>query len=123
MRLWHVSATTQKASSENHKVSSKDAEGFFQRALGSYTRKFLRKSLDSVYVSPAFAFRPYAFAFRSSAFVFVSEFRISDGKGFRIVASILKTRTCSSITSQYNPLKSNSYVYILTKRGNMHVHQ
>ena len=94
MPLWHISTANQKASyanrkassenckatSKNHKVSSEDVEGFFRRALGSYTHKFPRKSLDSVYVSSAFTFRPSAFAFRSSMFVFVSEFRTSEGK-------------------------------------------
>ena len=43
-----ASSTNQKASSENHKVSSEDAEGFFQRALGSYTHKFPKHSAGSL---------------------------------------------------------------------------
>ena len=40
MRLQRDSAANQKASSENRKVFSEELEGFFQRALGSYTHKF-----------------------------------------------------------------------------------
>jgi len=40
-----ASSTNWKASSKiiNHKVSSKDTEGFFQTVLGSYTHKFLKR--------------------------------------------------------------------------------
>jgi len=42
---WMASSTNWKASSKNWKVSSK---GFFRRALGSYTHKFLKRDAASL---------------------------------------------------------------------------
>ena len=43
MRLRRDSAANRKASSENRKVFSEESEGFFRRALGSYTHKFPKR--------------------------------------------------------------------------------
>ena len=43
MRLRRDSTANRKASSENRKVSSEESEGFFRRALGSYTHKLPKR--------------------------------------------------------------------------------
>ena len=48
MHLRHITATNQKASSENCKVSFEDMEGFFRRPLGSYTHKFPKRGAASL---------------------------------------------------------------------------
>ena len=49
MRLRYSCAANQKASSANWKASSKNrkvsSKGFFRRALGSYTHKFLKRDV------------------------------------------------------------------------------
>ena len=59
MRLWCDSAANQKASSENRKASSEnrkvfseESEGFFQRALDSYTHKFPKRGAASLTYLP-----------------------------------------------------------------------
>ena len=48
MRLRRDSAANRKASSENRKVFSEESEGFFRRALGSYTHKFPKRHAASL---------------------------------------------------------------------------
>ena len=42
--MWRSCTENWKACSANQKVSAKEAEGFFQRALGSYTHTFPKHS-------------------------------------------------------------------------------
>jgi len=52
MRLRRNSAVNRKASSENRKVFSEESEGFFRRALGSYTHKFPKRGAASLTYLP-----------------------------------------------------------------------
>ena len=52
MRLRRNSAANRKASSENRKVFSEESEGFFRRALGSYTHKFTKCGAASLTYLP-----------------------------------------------------------------------
>jgi len=52
MRLRRDSAANHKASFENRKLFSEESEGFFRRALGSYTHKFPKRGAASLTYFP-----------------------------------------------------------------------
>jgi len=87
-----VPATNWKASSTNRKVSSEKAEGFFRRALGLNTNKFLKRGAASLLDLPGLHLH-----LPEMRLCLLS--RVNNGKaeqqqkGFHKRTSVLKTRT------------------------------
>ena len=98
-----ASSTNRKASSENWKVSSEEAEGFFQRALGSYTHTFPKHGAALLTDPLELCLCPLSCAFNGKA--------EQQWKGFHKRVSFLKRCTAYGIYS-WEAQGSNLHVSI-----------